>query len=58
VLTGTGGIADHVDDFLPVIQKETGSLITYDDDPRRLIERCLTAYRNNPPKIRDRKASG
>ncbi|MCP4638814.1 MAG: hypothetical protein GY851_00200, partial [bacterium] len=58
VLTGTGGVADHVDDFLPVIKKDTGSTITYDEDPRRLIERSVAAYRENPPEIRDREAAG
>lgn len=58
VLTGTGGVADHVDDFLPVIKKPTGSRITYDDDPRRLIERCVADFRANPPEIHDREAAG
>jgi uncharacterized protein (TIGR00725 family) len=56
VLTGTGGVADHVDDFMPIIRKETGSHITYDDNPRRLIERCVAEYRANPPHVRDREA--
>jgi uncharacterized protein (TIGR00725 family) len=58
VLTGTGGIADHVDDFLPVIKKATGSRITYDSDPRRLVERCVADYRAHPPRIRSRDAAG
>ena len=57
VLTGTGGVADHIDDFLAVIKKTTGSRIIFDDDPRRLIERCVTDYRKNPPHVRDREAS-
>jgi len=57
VLAGTGGVADHVDDFLPIIQKETGSRITYDADPRRLVERCVCAYRENPPQIRERESA-
>ena len=57
VLSGTGGIADHIDDFLPIIQKETGSHITYDENPRRLIERCVRAYREHPPVIRQHEAS-
>lgn len=56
VLSGTGGVADHVDDFLPLIEKPTGSHVTYDDDPRRLIRRCLESYKNNPPHIRTGKA--
>ncbi|HPC15354.1 MAG TPA: hypothetical protein P5318_04210 [Candidatus Hydrogenedentes bacterium] len=58
VLTGTGGIADHVDDFLPVIRKKTGAHITFDDNPRRLIERCVAHFRENPPIIRDKEAGG
>jgi uncharacterized protein (TIGR00725 family) len=58
VLTGTGGVADHIDDFLPVIQKATGSRIIYDEDPRRLIQRCVAAYREAPPTIKEREASG
>lgn len=57
VLTGTGGVADHVNDFLPVIRKTGGSRITFDDDPRRLIERCVADYRENPPDIRGDKES-
>lgn len=57
VLTGTGGVADHVDDFLPIIQKETGSRIYYDDDPRQLVERCVADYRENPPAIRERESA-
>jgi len=57
VLTGTGGVADHIDDFLAVIKKETGSRIIFDEDPRTLIERCVADYRMNPPHVRDREAS-
>ena len=58
VLTGTGGVADHVDDFMPIIKKVTGSRVTYDDNPRRLIERCVAEFKANPPHVRDREASG
>lgn len=57
VLTGTGGVADHVDDFLPIIQKATGSRITFDDDPRRLVQRCVASFRENPPQIRERESA-
>ena len=58
VLTGTGGVADHIDDFMPIIKKETGSRIIYDPDPRRLVQRCVAEYKTNPPRIRQREASG
>lgn len=57
VLTGTGGVADHVDDFLPVIKKKTGSRITFDADPGRLIRRCVADYRKHPPRIREAEAA-
>lgn len=43
VLTGTGGIADQVDDLVRLCEKETGAVVLYDDDPVRLIAR-LTAF--------------
>ncbi len=57
VLEGTGGVADHVDDFLPVIQKGTGSKITFDSDPRKLVERCVADFRAHPPTIREKEAA-
>lgn len=57
VLTGTGGVADHVDDFLPVIQKATGSRIFFDEDPRRLVERVVASFRKDPPRIRQRESA-
>ncbi|HDP36068.1 MAG TPA: hypothetical protein ENN29_13280 [Candidatus Hydrogenedentes bacterium] len=58
VLTGTGGVADHVDDFLPVIEKPTGSRMFFDDDPRSLIERCVKSFKAEPPIIGEREAAG
>lgn len=58
VLMGTGGVADHIDDVLPIIQKPTGSRVVYDHDPRRLIQRCVEDYKENPPRIRSRNAAG
>ena len=58
VLTGTGGVADHINDFLPVIEKPTGSRIFFDDNPRSLIERCVKSFKADPPVINDREASG
>jgi len=57
VLSGSGGVADHIDDFLPVIKKATGSVIHYDADPRKLVEKCVASFRENPPIIRERESS-
>jgi uncharacterized protein (TIGR00725 family) len=58
VLTGTGGVADHIDDILPVIEKPTGSRIFFDEDPRALVRRCVESFRASPPLIREREAAG
>lgn len=57
VLTGTGGVADHVDDFLPIIKKKTGSRILFDEDPESLVRRCVASYREDRPIISQREAS-
>ncbi len=57
VLTGSGGVADRIDDFLPVMHKPTGSRIVYDRDPRKLIERCVAEYKQHPTIIRERDAA-
>jgi uncharacterized protein (TIGR00725 family) len=40
-LTGTGGVADEIERLTQVFSKRTKSQIFYDDDPVRLIEKCL-----------------
>jgi len=57
VLTGTGGVADHIDDFMPVIAKDTGSVIIYDHDPRALIRRVVASFKKHPPIIKQREAT-
>ncbi|HEX2952264.1 MAG TPA: hypothetical protein VHV83_22245, partial [Armatimonadota bacterium] len=37
VLLGTGGISEHIDQLVAVIQKDTGAQVVYDHDPDRLI---------------------
>ncbi len=45
VLTGTGGIADHIDELLGVMNKETGATIISDPHPVHLIDRLERAYK-------------
>jgi len=42
-LTGTGGVADEIERLAETFQKQTKSRILYDDDPMRLIDKCLGA---------------
>jgi uncharacterized protein (TIGR00725 family) len=44
VLTGTGGIADHIDELVGVMNKETGALIISDPHPVHLMDRLESAY--------------
>lgn len=44
VLQGTGGIADHVDEVVAVIDKETGAEIIYDTDPVALVEKTVACH--------------
>jgi len=42
-LTGTGGVADEIKRVTEIFPKQTKSRILYDDDPVRLIDRCVMA---------------
>lgn len=44
-LLGTGGIADDLDEIHAMIRKETGAEIIYDDNPLRLVQRCIERHR-------------
>src|SRR5882672_10623617 len=41
-LTGTGGVADEAEKLVKTFQKPTKSRFLYDDDPERLVDRCLS----------------
>jgi uncharacterized protein (TIGR00725 family) len=42
-LTGTGGVADEIEKLTSIFSKRTKSQIFYDDEPVRLIDKCLSA---------------
>jgi uncharacterized protein (TIGR00725 family) len=44
VLNGTGGIADHIEDILGFIRKDTGAHVVIDTDPVRLLDRLDEVY--------------
>ena len=44
VLEGTAGIADHIDELLEVINKETGATVIGHSDPVKLVELLEKAY--------------
>jgi uncharacterized protein (TIGR00725 family) len=44
VLTGTGGVADHIPELLEVINKETGAEIVMHDDPEQLLALMMESH--------------
>jgi len=55
VLSGTGGIADHIDELIKIIHKDTGAQIVFDEDPRKLMDGLLELHSRRkgtpPPRI-------
>ena len=45
ILLHSGGISDQFPGIVKMVQKNTGSTIVTDDNPERLVDRCLTIYR-------------
>jgi uncharacterized protein (TIGR00725 family) len=46
VLTGTGGIADHIEQLARICEKDTGGHIIYGTEPASLLDELLTYYRD------------
>lgn len=47
VLSGTGGIADHIETIVGMVNKKTGAVIFRDPDPAALMDQLEGAYRTN-----------
>jgi len=61
VLSGTGGVADHVDELVTIINKKTGAHLEFDDNPRKLMERLIKAYvrrKGKPPARLQNESAG
>ena len=43
-LTGTGGVADEAERLLNVLPKRSSAVVIFDEEPGRLLERCLEAF--------------
>ena len=41
VLTGTGGVSDHIETVLEVCGRKVKDYVVFDDDPKRLIEKVV-----------------
>jgi uncharacterized protein (TIGR00725 family) len=56
VLTGTGGVSDHIDKVLEICDRKVEDYVVFDTDPKKLIEKVVdklkTSYR---PMIEDER---
>jgi uncharacterized protein (TIGR00725 family) len=43
-LKGTGGVADEAERLLGILPKRSGAVVIFDEEPERLLERCLEAF--------------
>lgn len=48
VLTGTGGISEHLPAIVKMCNREMEDRVFFDDDPRKLIERVFLAVKEMP----------
>jgi uncharacterized protein (TIGR00725 family) len=46
-LKGTGGVADEAERLLNVLPKRSSALVIFDEEPERLLERCLEALKDS-----------
>jgi hypothetical protein len=47
VLKSTGGITDHLSTIIEMVNKDTGAVVCYDDDPERLLDQLEEIYRGS-----------
>jgi uncharacterized protein (TIGR00725 family) len=58
VLKSTGGITDHLGTIIDMVNKETGAVVCYDDNPERLLNQLEEIYNSRifPRQVRILKA--
>lgn len=47
VLTGSGGITEHLCEIIVMVNKKTGATVFYDADPDKLMDKLERTYRKN-----------
>jgi hypothetical protein len=45
VLESTGGITQHLSTIIAMVKKDTGAIICYDNDPKRLLDKLENVYK-------------
>jgi uncharacterized protein (TIGR00725 family) len=44
ILTGTGGVSEHLGQIITMVNKETGAFVCYDSDPEALMDKLEDFY--------------
>ena len=56
VLTGTGGVSDHIDTILEICDRKAGETVIFDSDPKKLVEKIVTYLKDHPgPTVEDER---
>jgi uncharacterized protein (TIGR00725 family) len=56
VLTGSGGVSNHVPEVLKICDREMEDFVVFDSDPKRLIEKVVDKLKNSyRPTIEDER---
>jgi hypothetical protein len=59
VVTGTGGLSDHIPEILAFLhRRDDPERLVYDDDPERLIDRLLALTARLIPPLRESDIGG
>ena len=59
ILTGTGGISDHIKEILDFAHRHAGpDRILYDDDPQKLVDRLIEVVERVSPPLRESEIGG
>jgi uncharacterized protein (TIGR00725 family) len=59
IITGTGGISDHIKEILDFAHRHASpDRILYDDDPKKLIDRLLEVVARVSPPLRESEIGG
>ncbi len=63
VLQGTGGITEHLETIIHMVNKDTGSVVCYDRDPEALLDKLEGIYKSrilphNEALMRDHNPDG
>jgi uncharacterized protein (TIGR00725 family) len=56
VLTGTGGVADHIPEVLEICDRSVEDYVIFDDDPERLVRKVIERLKTgNHPVVEDER---